>query len=161
ALIARFTSFPVVVIAGLLLGMVQSEMTKLQAVWSWLPRNGLQDGVSFVLIIVGMTLLGRRVPSRGVTERLRSASIGNPRPPWRSAGIVFVVGVLALLVASSLYRTAIISSMITACICMSVVIITGYVGQISLAQSALSGISAFMLTHISHGLGIGFPLGLI
>jgi ABC-type branched-subunit amino acid transport system permease subunit len=72
-----------------------------------------------------------------------------------------VIGVLALLVASSLYRTAIISSMITACICMSVVIITGYVGQISLAQSALSGISAFMLSHIAHGLGLGFPLGLI
>ena len=161
ALVARFTSFPIVVIAGLVLGMFQSELTKLQAVWSWLPRNGLQDGVAFLLIMIGMTVLARRLPSRGATGALRNASIGRPQHPWRTAGIVFVIGVLGLLVAPALYRTAIISSMITACICLSVVIITGYVGQISLAQSALSGISAFMLSHIAHGLGIGFPFGFI
>ena len=49
----------------------------------------------------------------------------------------------------------------TACICLSVVITTGYVGQISLAQNALAGVSAFMLTHIAQSLGIGFPFGLI
>ncbi|HEY7632749.1 MAG TPA: ABC transporter permease [Thermoleophilaceae bacterium] len=161
ALIGRFSSFTVTVIAGLLLGMFQSELTKLQAVWSWLPRNGLQDGVPFVLIMIGMTVLAKRLPSRGATGVLRNASIGRPQRPWTTAGITFVICAIALVIASSLYRTAIISSMITACICMSVVVITGYVGQISLAQSALSGVSAFMLSHIAHSLGIGFPFGLI
>ena len=69
-----------------------------------------------------------------------------------------MVGVIALLLANTDYRSAIISSLVTACICFSVVIITGYVGQISLVQNALAGISAFMLTHIAQSLGIGFPL---
>ena len=66
-----------------------------------------------------------------------------------------------VLVANGDYRSAIISSLVTACICFSVVIITGYVGQISLVQNALAGISAFMVTHIAQSLGIGFPFGLI
>jgi ABC-type branched-subunit amino acid transport system permease subunit len=41
------------------------------------------------------------------------------------------------------------------------VVITGYVGQISLAQNAFAGISAFMVSHIGQSLGLGFPLGLI
>ncbi len=51
--------------------------------------------------------------------------------------------------ANSDYRSAITSSLITACICFSVVVVTGYVGQISLAQNALAGVSAFMVTHIA------------
>jgi ABC-type branched-subunit amino acid transport system permease subunit len=161
ALVGRFTSFPVTVIAGLSLGMLQSELTKLQAIWEWLPRQGLQDGVPFLLIMIAMTALAKRLPSRGAVGDLRNASIGRPRTPLATAGIVLVIGLVALLVSSALYRSAIVSSMITACICLSVVLITGYVGQISLAQNALAGISAFMLSHIAHGLGIGFPLGLI
>ena len=39
--------------------------------------------------------------------------------------------------------------------------ITGYVGQISLAQNAFAGISAFMVAHFGIWLGLGFPLALI
>ena len=40
ALVARFTSFAIAAAAGLALGMLQSEITKLLSVWSWLPRAG-------------------------------------------------------------------------------------------------------------------------
>jgi len=42
-----------------------------------------------------------------------------------------------------------------------VVVLTGYVGQVSLAQMSLAGIGGFMLGHISSGWGIGFPWSLI
>src|SRR4051812_15787909 len=41
ALVARFTSFGVAAAAGLVLGMLQSEITKLLVVWDWLPDQGL------------------------------------------------------------------------------------------------------------------------
>ena len=41
------------------------------------------------------------------------------------------------------------------------VVITGYVGQISLAQNAFAGISAFMIAHIGHRARAGLPVGLI
>jgi ABC-type branched-subunit amino acid transport system permease subunit len=161
ALVARFSSFPLVVAAGLGLGMVQSELTKLQSVWTWLPQQGLQDGVPFVIIMVAIVVLARRLPARGTMGDTHTSSIGRPRTPMRTTGISFVIGLVALLVLSELYRSAIASSLVVVCVCLSVVVITGYVGQISLAQNAFAGISAFMVSHIGQSLGLGFPLGLI
>jgi ABC-type branched-subunit amino acid transport system permease subunit len=161
ALVARFSSFPLVVAAGLGLGMVQSELTKLQSVWTWLPQQGLQDGVPFVIIMVAIVVLARRLPARGTMGDTHTSSIGRPRTPLRTTGISFVIGLVALLVLSELYRSAIASSLVVVCVCLSVVVITGYVGQISLAQNAFAGISAFMVSHIGQSLGLGFPLGLI
>ncbi len=161
ALVARFRSFAIVLVAGLGLGMFQSLLVKFQSMWSWLPQQGLQDGIPFLLIMIAMTVLASRLGARGTVTDQHLPSIGRPRRPLATAGAVFVVSVLALLLASPLYRTAIISSTITTCICLSVVVITGYVGQISLVQNAFAGFSAFMLSHISQQLGIGFPFGLI
>ena len=66
-----------------------------------------------------------------------------------------------MLVLSSVLRFAFISSLTVTCIALSVVVLTGYVGQVSLAQMSLAGIGGFMLGHISSGWGIGFPWSLI
>lgn len=161
ALLARFRSFSVCVIAGLVIGMLQSELTKLQTVWTWLPQQGLQDGLPFVFIMVAVIVMARRLSARGAITDVHNPAVGRPRRPAATAGMSVVVGVIAMLVVGSQYQSAIVSSLVTACICFSVVIVTGYVGQISLAQNALAGISAFMLSHIAQSLGLGFPFGLI
>jgi ABC-type branched-subunit amino acid transport system permease subunit len=161
ALLGRFSSFSIVVIAGLLIGMFQSELVKLQTVWTWLPQEGLQDGLPFIIIMLAMVLLARRLSARGAITDVHNPAVGRPQRPAITAGGCVAVGVIALLLANGDYRSAIISSLVTACICFSVVIITGYVGQISLVQNALAGVSAFMVTHIAQSLGIGFPFGLI
>jgi ABC-type branched-subunit amino acid transport system permease subunit len=161
ALLGRFSSFSVVVIAGLLIGMFQSELVKLQTVWTWLPQQGLQDGLPFIIIMLAMIVLARRLSARGAISDIRNPMVGRPQRPAITAAGCVAVAVVALLLANSDYRSAITSSLVTACICFSVVLITGYVGQISLAQNALAGVSAFMLTHIAQSLGIGFPFGLI
>jgi ABC-type branched-subunit amino acid transport system permease subunit len=161
ALVGRFTSFAITVAAGLGIGMLQSELIKLQNVWDWLPKEGLQEGVPFVVIVIAMIVLAGRLPSRGTTTEAHVSSIGRPKRPLTTTAISFAIGLIAILVVSELYRSAIASSLIVACVCLSVVIITGYVGQISLAQNAFAGLSAFMVAHISTGLGLGFPLGLI
>src|ERR1700744_4211413 len=161
ALLGRFSSFTVVVIGGLVIGMLQSELVKLQTVWTWLPQQSLQDGLPFLIIMVAMVVLARRLSARGPITDVHNPMVGRPQRPAITAASCVLIGIVALLVASTDYRSAIISSLITACICFSVVIITGYVGQISLVQNALAGGSAFMLVHIANGLGIGFPFGLI
>jgi ABC-type branched-subunit amino acid transport system permease subunit len=161
ALLARFSSFPATVAAGLGLGMLQSELVKLQTVWGWLPQQGLEDGVPFLLIMVAIVVLARRLPARGTIGETHSASIGRPSNPLRTTGITFAIGLVALLLFSEQYRSATASSLNVVCVCLSVVVITGYVGQISLAQNAFAGISAFMISHIAQSLGLGFPLGLI
>ena len=161
ALVGRFQSFWLTALAGLLIGCAQSEITKLITVWTWLPQQGLGDAIPFVVIIVVMALRSRTVLARGGDTTERNPSIGRPHTPLRTAAACFVVGVILMIALSGVLRFAFISSLTVTCIALSVVVLTGYVGQVSLAQMSLAGIGGFMLGHISSGWGIGFPWSLI
>ena len=41
---------------------------------------------------------------------------------------------------------------------LSLVVITGFVGQISVVQLALAGVAGFTVSHLAVDAGIGFPL---
>ena len=56
------------------------------------------------------------------------------------------------------YRNALIISLAAMTICLSYVVITGFVGQVSLMQVALAGASGFVVSHLVKDAGIGFPL---
>jgi ABC-type branched-subunit amino acid transport system permease subunit len=161
ALVGRFSSFWVTALAGLLIGCAQSEIAKLITVWTWLPQQGLSDALPFVVIIAVMAFRSRSVLARGGETAERNPSVGRPKSPLRTAAVCFVAGLIVLFVLNSVLRFAFISSLTVTCIALSVVVLTGYVGQVSLAQMSLAGIGGFMLGHISGGLGIGFPWSLI
>ena len=108
-----------------------------------------------------MALRSRTVLARGGETTERNPSIGRPHTPLRTAAACFVVGVILMIALSGVLRFAFISSLTVTCIALSVVVLTGYVGQVSLAQMSLAGIGGFMLGHISSGWGIGFPWSLI
>src|SRR6204780_1144372 len=133
ALIGRFQSFWITALAGLLIGCAQSEIDKLITVWSWLPQQGLSDALPFAVIIVVMALRSRTVLARGGDVAERNPSIGRPHAPLRPAAICFVAGGVLMLVLNSVLRFAFISSLTVTCIALSVVVLTGYVGQVSLA----------------------------
>jgi ABC-type branched-subunit amino acid transport system permease subunit len=161
ALIGRFSSFWITALAGLLLGCAQSEIDKLITVWTWLPQQGLSDALPFAVIIVVMALRSRTVFARGGDVAERNPSVGRPHSPLRTAAICLVAGVLLMVVLNSVLRFAFISSLTVTCIALSVVVLTGYVGQVSLAQMSLAGIGGFMLGHISTSWHIGFPWSLL
>src|SRR6202050_3278866 len=161
ALIGRFSSFWITALAGLLLRCAQSEIDKLITVWTWLPQQGLSDALPFAVIIVVMALRSRTVFARGGDLAERNPSIGRPHSPLRTAAICLAAGVLLMVVLNSVLRFAFISSLTVTCIALSVVVLTGYVGQVSLAQMSLAGIGGFMLGHISTSWHIGFPWSLI
>ena len=161
ALVGRFQSFWITALAGLLIGCAQSEITKLITVWTWLPQQGLGDALPFIVIIVVMAVRSRTVLARGGETAERNPSVGRPQAPLRTAAACFVVGLVLLFVLSGVLRFAFISSLTVTCIALSVVVLTGYVGQVSLAQMSLAGIGGFMLGHIATDLGIGFPWSLI
>jgi len=161
ALVGRFQSFWLTALAGLLIGCAQSEITKLITVWTWLPQQGLGDAIPFVVIIVVMAARSRTVLARGGETAERNPSIGRPQTPLRTAAACFVAGLILLFVLSGVLRFAFISSLTVTCIALSVVVLTGYVGQVSLAQMSLAGIGGFMVGHIATSWHIGFPWSLI
>ena len=161
ALVGRFQSFWITALAGLLIGCAQSEIDKLITVWTWLPQQGLPDALPFIVIIVVMALRSRSVLARGGDMAERNPSVGRPAAPLRTAAACFVAGLILLLFLSNVLRFAFISSLTVTCIALSVVVLTGYVGQVSLAQMSLAGIGGFTLGHISGAWHIGFPWSLI
>ena len=65
---------------------------------------------------------------------------------------------IGLFTLDSSWRQGLIVSMVTALIALSIVLLTGYVGQISLMPLALAGISAFAMIKLTVSFHVPFPI---
>jgi branched-chain amino acid transport system permease protein len=158
ALVGRLVSFGATVAAALGLGMVQSLLLLAQDNWSWIPRSGVREAVPLVVIVVALAVgagsrLGR---AEGAGRRLPLA--GRPRrvAVWAVAGTV--VGGAAVLGFSGQDRMAVVTSLIGVLVCLSIVVLTGWSGQISLAQMAFAGVAGFSLSRLAVEVGVPFPI---
>ena len=158
ALVGRLTSFPVTVAAGLALGMTQSELTHLAATFKWLPRLGLGDALPFVVVVVAIAVTGSRLPSRSAAAQARLPAAARPRHPTRAALVLVPAAAIVLALVHGGWRVALVTSMTGAVVCLSLVVLTGYVGQLSLAQMAFAGVAGFTLSRLAQGAGVPFPL---
>jgi branched-chain amino acid transport system permease protein len=166
ALFARFTSFWIAALVGLGIGMLENILYYFQT-FSWFPTDhgvampGIQPLLVFVLMIAAMFLRGTSLPTRGelVDRRLPLAPRATRLLRTAAAGVA--VAVVALIVLPYDFRQALITSLLAAIMCLSLVVITGLVGQISIVQLALAGIAGFLISHLAVDHGIGFPWGML
>jgi ABC-type branched-subunit amino acid transport system ATPase component/branched-subunit amino acid ABC-type transport system permease component len=157
ALVGNFTALIPAVGAGLVIGMLQSELQFLQGKWAWLPQTGLAQLVPLTVILAYLVVRGRPLPTRGA---LIQQALGRaPRPDRILVPAVAstVLGVVVLFATTGSIRAAVITSLTLAVISLSLVVVTGFAGQISLAQLTLAGVGAFSLSKLSAGWGIPFP----
>lgn len=163
ALVGRLTSIPIAAVAGLLLGVFRS-IIKWLALQDWWPewaRTGLDDAVPFLIIVIALFLLGGRIPSRGSLGEVKmpAVKIARIRP---IPGLVLIGAVVAaILLTEGTWRYGVVTSVILALIALSLVLLTGYLGQISLAAMAFAGVAGFALSKISLNWNIPFPFGMI
>lgn len=68
-----------------------------------------------------------------------------------------MIGVVALMTTSGTVRAALMVTLILAVIALSQVVVTGFAGQVSLAQLTFAGVSAFTLSRLGESLHIPFP----
>lgn len=166
ALFARFTSFWIACLAGLAIGALESIIYYL-SIQSWFPTDngvampGVQPLLVFVLMVVAMFVRGTSLPSRGELVEQRLPFAPRAQRLWQSALLGTAAAVVALIVLPYDFRQALILSFLAMIMCLSVVVITGYVGQISIVQLALAGISGFILSHLAQDHGVGFPEGML
>lgn len=157
ALVGNFSSISLTVLAGLAIGMLSSEAQKLQTTVDWFPDSGVAQAIPLLLILIFLLVRGQRLPGRGAVAK---QDLGrSPRPTRLLVPTVVgvAVGVVALLVTSGSVRLAVIASLVFAVIALSQVVVTGYAGQVSLAQLTLAGASAYSLARFSEQLHIPFP----
>lgn len=160
ALCGRFESFPIAAIAGMALGMADQLLIYIQALpeFTWLPQ-GSRQALPFVVIVLVLALSGKRLPVRGevISGRLPHA----PLPfltGWRLGGFGLICAAGLVLLGYE-WRQSITTTLIGTAVALSVVVLTGYVGQISLAQMTIAGASAFALTKIAGDWHLPFPFG--
>ena len=163
ALLAGFTSFGIACAAGIGLGIVGSLIQYVTS-QSWFPTAGgvalpgVYELVVFVLIVLFMYLRGASLPSRGELVEQRLPEAPRPHRLALSALVFSAVCAIALVVFPFDFREALVNTMIGTLIALSLVVITGFVGQISVVQLTLAGVSGFTISHLAVNAGIAFPI---
>jgi branched-chain amino acid transport system permease protein len=166
ALFARFTSFWIAATVGLAIGMLENLLYYFQT-FSWFPSDngvalpGVQPLLVFGLMVVAMFVRGTNLPTRGELVEQRLPLAPRAEQLWRTASLSTAAAVVLLIVLPYDFRQALITSFLATIMCLSLVVITGYVGQISVVQLALAGVSGFTVSHLAADHGVGFPLGML
>ena len=162
ALFAGFTSLGIACVAGFGVGIGQSLMSYVSTL-SWFPTDrgnplpGVQALLTFALLVLALSLRGASLPTRGELVEKRLPAAPRPKRLARPAVVLGVVGVVLLVVLPFGYRQALMLSLVGVVVCLSLVVITGFVGQVSLIQVTLAGVSGFAVSHMFVDADIGFP----
>jgi len=165
ALVGGFTSFPLTLLGGMALGIGQSLATlyqaNIQSFFGLTLMTGTGQLVPLVVIVAVLVIRGRGLPLRShVIERL--PALGSGRIRWPEIGIgVAVTAVLITTVFDSTWVTATSLSITTGIILLSVVLLTGYAGQLSLGQYAIGGLGALFSAQLMANHGVPAPLAIL
>jgi ABC-type branched-subunit amino acid transport system ATPase component/branched-subunit amino acid ABC-type transport system permease component len=166
AVLGGFKSFPLTVVGALCIGIAQDELLR------WSSVQGIGDAVPFGAIFLIILIRGRKLPLRDhVNERLPRVTSGQVNwkkvVGWTAAGIIAIYWLLP-----AVWVSAVTATIITAVVLESIVVITGFAGQISLAQWSIAGCGALVSAHLLQdgwpvelaiiaGVLSGIPVGLL
>jgi sulfate-transporting ATPase len=145
-------------LAGIVIGMLQSEALTLAGQHSWFPHTGSAELIPLVVIIGALLVSKRGIPVRGDVVRQQLGRATRPRSLLVPTIVGTVAGLLALALTHGTWRSAVIATLIAAILGLSYVVVTGLAGQVSLAQLALAGVAAFSLSGLTQGWGVPFPI---
>ncbi|MFA5787642.1 MAG: hypothetical protein WDA71_11805, partial [Actinomycetota bacterium] len=169
AMIARMESVGVAFGVGLGLGVLD------QLVFFWTGRSGLTDLVLLIAILA--VLLGRRRVTRRTTSSEESSwEVAEPvrplpveiarHPRWRVLSLAGVFVMVAAVLASPYVFGASTTFLLATIFLVSVVavsmtVLTGWAGQMSVGQWALAGIGGVFGSKLVTGLGWPFWVSLV
>ncbi|MEV0532565.1 ABC transporter permease [Kitasatospora sp. NPDC050463] len=141
AVAARLRSIPVAVATGLGLGIAQAELTRVRPSGQLLPLvQAVQANLFVVALLAAALLAGPRITG-GSGDRAPLTARG-PAGGGRTAGAVcLVLLLLPLGFRDNDLRSALLVPAL-ALVLLSIVLVTGYGGQISLGQAGYAGLGA-------------------
>jgi branched-chain amino acid transport system permease protein len=165
-LVGNLTSFWITALAAFLISMARPVIL-FSGTKEWFPKSGtiampgIADLLPFVVIVLVLFLRGDALPTRGSISAGRLPFAPTPgRFSMRVVGPITIVAtvVVLLLAATPNGRLGITNTLVGIVISLSFVVLTGFVGQISLAQLVLAGVSGFMLSKLAEEQGVPFPI---
>jgi ABC-type branched-subunit amino acid transport system ATPase component/branched-subunit amino acid ABC-type transport system permease component len=158
AVLSRFEFLTSAIVGGFVIGMLQSEAGFLKGEWTWFPSKGAPELIPLVMILLFLVLRGKPMPARGALLTRTLGRAPRPRHPYLTGAIAFGAAAVAMLVLHREWRQALILSFIFATISLSLVVVSGYAGQISLAQLTLAGTAAYSMSYFIKSWNVPFPI---
>jgi ABC-type branched-subunit amino acid transport system ATPase component/branched-subunit amino acid ABC-type transport system permease component len=154
ALIGGFNSFLLTFLGALIIGVIES----LGAVY--VQTSGVATSVPFVVIIIFVVLGGNARPTRSdLPSRLPLPGDGRVNVPLLVVSAGF--GLVLIWTLNGAWLEAILTTFIFAIAILSVVVVTGFGGQLSLAQWALAGTGAWFASRLVVSANLPFWLAVI
>ena len=163
AVIAGMVSFPRAMLAGVVIGVVQSLF-----LFNYLDKPGLIDLFLLIAVLIAVALQSRgrdreETQTFSFTPKVREIP-ENLRDVWwvRRLNLVVLTVLLALAVVVPFVITAPSRQLLYALIgcfaicALSLTVLTGWAGQLSLGQMAFAGIGALLAAALTRGLQTGF-----
>ncbi len=154
ALVGDFRSFPIATAAGFALGIGQALVGR------FADQQGLAPSLPFLVIIVVLVFRGRSLPLRDYYLQ-QLPMVGNGRMSWDWTLFGFGTIVFLMLTKEPKWIDALTVSWGVAIVLLSIVVLTGYTGQLSLAQYSIAGFGAFVAGRLVAVFHIPFLLGLV
>jgi ABC-type branched-subunit amino acid transport system permease subunit len=148
ALVGRLSSLPLTLAGGLGLGMLQPVVNRFAQ--TEFPSVRGTDELTALLVVLGALLLFRRGGRKDVSAGGLDPVPVRPLPAGRTAallaaGVALAVVLLPLLIddAGNLSRFNLIQTAVWGLAVLSLVLLVGVVGQVSVCQAVFMGVGAF------------------
>jgi len=162
ALVGSFRSFSVMLVLGILLGSAQSVLLIHTAdLQSFTGLGGWSQALPLLVILVAVIVGGRSIALKGSFDQRQLPKARVARSPLRNAAVALVVGLAWFLLAPLSVINSSSTTLISAVACMSVIVVTGFAGQISLAQMTFVALGGFATARLSTDLGVPFPIPIV
>ncbi|MDQ0747419.1 ABC-type branched-subunit amino acid transport system ATPase component/branched-subunit amino acid ABC-type transport system permease component [Streptomyces africanus] len=153
AVAARMRSLPVAVVVALGIGVAQSQLTRLHPSGWGAPLLQTAGTNLFVVALLVAALVLPGVGTRDALPRTATARVATPPGAWIVAAVLFL---LPLGLAGRDLHTS-IQVPALAVVLLSLVVVTGRGGQISLGQAAYAGLGALFTALLAAGRFPGLP----
>jgi ABC-type branched-subunit amino acid transport system ATPase component/ABC-type branched-subunit amino acid transport system permease subunit len=154
ALVGNFSSFGWTWGGALLLGVAGAEIT------NYAPQSRWSTAGPLLAVIAVLAIRGKALPVRGfLAERLPDVGTGRVRPLALVITIVAAGAITLALGASS--AQAVGTSAVAGIVCLSITVVAGYAGQLSLAQYSIAGCGTLVAANISAHWHVPFVVALL
>jgi ABC-type branched-subunit amino acid transport system ATPase component/ABC-type branched-subunit amino acid transport system permease subunit len=163
ATVARFTSFPKALLAGAAIGVLQAVIA-----FNFLDQVGLIDFLLFLVVLIAVLVQSaheRRRPAEATNDATREQVVPEHlHEVWwvrhLTSGWFAAMGVAAIalpLIVTAPSRHLLYTTILGFAICaLSLTVLTGWAGQLSLGQMAFAGIGALSAASFARGITISW-----
>ncbi len=152
ALLGNLTSIPGAALGAMLIAMMQSG-----GVWAssnswwpeWAPANGVRQLVPLLIVILVLYIRGDKLPVRGSLVDRGQPRAPVPANPVKTLGIGLGFIVVLLSLSGWQIESGLTTTLVAGIFMLSLVVLVGFLGQISLAQWSLAGLAGFAMIRLA------------